>query len=227
MREIFLAKEALEKANHLLPRHAENLRSLGWVKVMLGQLEEGRNDLRDAISLDLVNPLAYLDLAMSYFNHLEFKEGFEWLERAKALNPNDPFVLQNYKIAKDMEKDASQYSKNQIAQLKKERLKEWQASCLYILERFHRGKILTKDDESEIQRELENLLSQDFLLKNEKTKKDDEFFDDCPICQLMKMAKEQGREPTEEEIKQAFKKAKENGAIVGGKWFENSKENQK
>jgi len=36
----------------------------------------------------------------------------------------------------------------------------------------------------------------------------------------MKAAKEQGREPTQEELKEAFKKAKENGAVVGGEWFE-------
>ena len=36
----------------------------------------------------------------------------------------------------------------------------------------------------------------------------------------MKAVKEQGREPTEEELKEAFKKAKEQGAIVDGKWFE-------
>ena len=57
-------------------------------------------------------------------------------------------------------------------------------------------------------------------MKNKNSKKDEEFFDDCPICQAMKAAKEQGREPTEEELKEAFKKAKEQGAIVDGKWFE-------
>ena len=51
----------------------------------------------------------------------------------------------------------------------------------------------------------------------------EEFFDDCPICRLMKAAKEQGREPTTEELKEAFKKAKEGGAIVGGEWFEQDK----
>lgn len=39
----------------------------------------------------------------------------------------------------------------------------------------------------------------------------------------MKTAKEQRREPTEEELKEAFRKAKEEGAIVGGEWFEESK----
>ena len=54
--------------------------------------------------------------------------------------------------------------------------------------------------------------------KNKKSKKE-EFFDDCPICQATKLAQEQGRELTMEELKEAFKKSKEKGAIVGGQWF--------
>jgi hypothetical protein len=57
-------------------------------------------------------------------------------------------------------------------------------------------------------------------MDKKKKIKDEEFFDDCPICQAMKLAKEQGRELTEEELKEAFKKAKERGAVVGGEWFE-------
>lgn len=43
-----------------------------------------------------------------------------------------------------------------------------------------------------------------------------ELFDDCPICQAMK----EGKAGTEEELKEAFRKAKEKGAIVGGTWFD-------
>lgn len=52
---------------------------------------------------------------------------------------------------------------------------------------------------------------------------DDDFFDDCPVCQAMKFAKENGRMPTLSELEEAFKKAKEKGAIVGGEWFESVK----
>ena len=44
----------------------------------------------------------------------------------------------------------------------------------------------------------------------------DEFFDDCPICHLMKRAVEEGREPSRQELRKAFKEAKKQGAIVGG-----------
>lgn len=153
----FLAKRALEKANNLLPQNAENLRSLGWVKVMLGELKEGRKNLREAINLDLINPFAYVDLAMSYFHCFEFEEGFEWLERAKALNPNDSFVLQNYKIAKAMEKEFSKYSKTKCTKLKKEKLDpELQREFhLSVLERFFKRKGLSKDEADEIREELE------------------------------------------------------------------------
>jgi len=43
------------------------------------------------------------------------------------------------------------------------------------------------------------------------------YFDDCPICQAMKKAEEEGRSLTIRELKQAFKKAKKKGTIVGGK----------
>lgn len=61
---------------------------------------------------------------------------------------------------------------------------------------------------------------------NKKLKDEEDFFDDCPICQAMKLAKEQGREPTLEELKKVFKKAKDEGAIVGGEWFKKSEDSE-
>lgn len=56
--------------------------------------------------------------------------------------------------------------------------------------------------------------------KIKKNNDDEEFFDDCPVCQTMKLAKEEGRELALSELKEAFEKSKEKGAIVGGKLFE-------
>lgn len=36
----------------------------------------------------------------------------------------------------------------------------------------------------------------------------DEFFDDCPVCRLMKRAEKEGRSPTEKEVEEVFAKAK-------------------
>ena len=52
---------------------------------------------------------------------------------------------------------------------------------------------------------------------------DEEFFDDCPVCQAMKAAQDSGKELTVKELKDAFKKAKEGGVLVGGEWFKNKK----
>jgi len=151
----FLAKRALEKADQLLPNHAENLRSLGWVKVMLGQVEEGRDDLRKAISLDLMNHLSYIDLAMSYFHYFDFKEGTEWLERGRALAPKDPYVLTNIKTAKEMEKEFLKYSDKEIQKMKEEKL-DPQAQRFFrisMLQKYYTGKPLTQDEAKEVQEE--------------------------------------------------------------------------
>lgn len=42
------------------------------------------------------------------------------------------------------------------------------------------------------------------------------YFDDCPICQVMKKAEKQERSLSSEELKEAFKKAKKKGAVVSG-----------
>ncbi len=153
----FLAKRALEKANKLDPDNSENLRSLGWVKVMLGELEQGRKNLREAINLDLTNHLAYLDLAMSYFHFYEFEEGLEWLGRAKALAPKDTYVLHNSEIAEKMKKEMDKYSEFDLKLMKKEKLdpKVQKSFRLFTLEKFFKNKSLTKEEAEEIKEELE------------------------------------------------------------------------
>ena len=49
---------------------------------------------------------------------------------------------------------------------------------------------------------------------------DEDYFDDCPICQALKNAKNLNRELTATELKEAFQQARDTGAIVGGDWFE-------
>lgn len=152
---LFLAKEAFVKANELLPRNSENLRALGWSKVMLDEVEEGRKDLRDAISIDLMNYYAYADLAMSYFNYFYFKEGMEWLNRSVALAPKDPFVLQNLKIAKEMQKQFSKVPEKQLEKMRKEKSDPnmQKAFRLSLLEQYSNRKALTRDEAEEMQKE--------------------------------------------------------------------------
>lgn len=79
-------------------------------------------------------------------------------------------------------------------------------------------------------------------IQSKKSKYDDGYFDDCPICQAMKKAGikmerhsdrvsndsiwEEGFSAAKvtpkdlKGLKEAFKKAKEQGVIVGGEWLE-------
>lgn len=54
--------------------------------------------------------------------------------------------------------------------------------------------------------------------------KNDFLDDDCPICRAMKDADQEGRELSMEELKDSFKKARDQGAVVGGTWFEEDEE---
>lgn len=63
------------------------------------------------------------------------------------------------------------------------------------------------------------------LVKVYKEKIEDDFFMedkncDCKICQMEKKCRDEGREPSMEEIKKAFEEARKNGGIVGGKFFD-------
>lgn len=53
---------------------------------------------------------------------------------------------------------------------------------------------------------------------NINVKEEQEFFDDCPICQAMKEGK-----TSHEELEEAFRQAKEQGHTVGGEMFEEEK----
>lgn len=151
----FLAKEALEKANQLLPHHADNLRSLGWVKTITGEIDAGRQDLREAIQLDLMNPLAYIDLGMSYIHCFEFAEGMEWLERGRALAPGDPFVNDTITAAQKMRKEFLAYPPEKQEQLRRESRdpRTQLAFRMSALERYSFGQPLTRDEAEEVREE--------------------------------------------------------------------------
>lgn len=51
---------------------------------------------------------------------------------------------------------------------------------------------------------------------NQRKITDSDYFDDCPVCQFMKDVEQGKKEHSESELKKAFKKAKEKGAVVGG-----------
>ena len=151
-----LAKKSFEKVNELDFNQPDNLRSLGWAKIMLGDIDEGRNDLRNSINSNLTDYRAYLDLAVSYFNHLDFDEGFAWLDRAKSLNPDDEFIIENYKFAEITKKKFLTFSKEEKREIENEKLNPeiQKKTRLAILERSFGGSGIRKEAVKELREEL-------------------------------------------------------------------------
>jgi len=48
----------------------------------------------------------------------------------------------------------------------------------------------------------------------------DYYFDDCAVCQYVKEMEKKGKLQTESELKTAFEKQRQKGAVVGGSMFE-------
>ncbi len=59
------------------------------------------------------------------------------------------------------------------------------------------------------------------IKKNVRFQDSEFYFDDCAICNAMKEAENQGKNLSLKELKGAFKKAKEQKAIVGGSLIDN------
>lgn len=53
---------------------------------------------------------------------------------------------------------------------------------------------------------------------------EDDFYDDCPLCQLMKRAEKEGRAIKMDEVQEGLLAAEEEGGIVGGPLLEEKEE---
>lgn len=51
----------------------------------------------------------------------------------------------------------------------------------------------------------------------------DDYFDDCPICQAMRQAEKEGKALSESKLARAFEKSKDAGWIVGIPSFDEKK----
>jgi len=154
---ICLAKRAFEIADKLDPNNPENLKNLGWAKIMLGEVESGRDDLRSAINLNLIDSTVYLDLAMSYFNCLEFDKAFAWLDRAKALDPKDKLIIDNYNFVQEMKKEFLELSETQRKKIKIGKLDPEIRKDAHIsaLREVFNNRDISKEEAEELEKELE------------------------------------------------------------------------
>ncbi len=169
-----LAIKSFEEADRLRPNNSENSRSLGWAKIMLGRVKDGRNDLRDSINLNLINPQAYIDLAISYFDYFDFKEGFAWLGRAKALDPKNKFILKEYRLAKEIEDDFSKLSGADKKKAMKRRTdsEALKNKHLLILREYFKNRKFNREELIELKEEMElSGLIEDAIKYIEKLKK--------------------------------------------------------
>jgi len=152
-----LAEKEFEFVEKKKPADPEIKRQLGWTKVMMGKIEEGRKFLREAISVDLMNPMPYADLGASYIFTLDFKEGFRWLETAKNLRPNDSLISGRIREAKRMEKDFGKFSERDKEKMRQMRNDHRELKMMAI------GNMLslqleiepTKEEMDDIKKELE------------------------------------------------------------------------
>jgi tetratricopeptide (TPR) repeat protein len=99
--------------------NSELKRQMGWTKVMMGELEEGRRYLREAINMNLVNGWAYADLGMSYARVFDFDTALDWMERARHLTPDDDYILWNISQTKKFQKEFQKFSEREKQKLKK------------------------------------------------------------------------------------------------------------
>lgn len=154
----YLAQKELEFLLAKDPLALRLKKELGWVKMMQGDPEQGRNILREVISADLTNADVYMDLGVSFINTLDFDQAIHWLGIAKNLKPNDPLILDGIEHAKKMQKEFEKLSekdqqkarqvKNNPQQLKEESI---QNTLKFATEQAN----LSQEDMEDMRKELE------------------------------------------------------------------------
>lgn len=113
------ALQELEQARILFGNHPEVIRYIGWSKFMLGKTKQARRILQESVSLDPSYAPAYLDLSSTYVFLADFERGYQWLEKAKEYDPEDPFIQEQYKRFFAAKKDLDRLSKQEQEKQKK------------------------------------------------------------------------------------------------------------
>lgn len=154
-----LAEKEFEFIRERCHKDPEILRQLGWIKVLKGELKEGRSLLRESISLQTLEPLGYVDLGASYVMSLDFEEGFKWLETGKNLaieSPHKIIIEEKFKEAERLREQMIKFS----AKEKKETIRmrndpeEIKLEAVNNMLSIIKNAELTKKDYEEVQEEL-------------------------------------------------------------------------
>lgn len=136
--------------------NSEIKRQMGWTKVMMGEIKEGRRYLREAINMDLMSNWAYADLGMSYAHSLDFDQALKWMETAKFLKSDD-YVLWNIEQTKRFQKKFERFSEKEKKEMKKmrENPKEQKLITIENMFKILQAEEATPEDIKEVKRELE------------------------------------------------------------------------
>lgn len=157
-RRFYLAEKEFEFLLNYRPSSLKIKKQLGWIKIMQGQLEQGRKILREVIAANLTDPSPYMDLGMSFINTLDFEEGFRWLKTAKNLNPKDQLVLKGLEHGKKMQNDFEKFSEKD-----KEKARQARNDPQYLKEEAIKSTLsfaametnLSQEDMEDMRKELE------------------------------------------------------------------------
>lgn len=82
-----LAERELEMAGNLLTEKADVRAHLGRAKMMLGNIEEGRKLIAEALRDEPDNPFIKADMAQSYAAEKNYEEALRWAEDIQSDNP--------------------------------------------------------------------------------------------------------------------------------------------
>lgn len=153
----YLAQKELEFLLTKQPSSLKIKKELGWVKIMQGEIDQGRNILREVIATDLTNFDAYMDLGVSFMGTLDFEQAFHWFGIAKNLKPNDPLILENIEYAKETQEEFEKFSEKE-----KEKMYQARNNPQYLKEeavqnalRFAMGPNLSQEDMDDLKNNLE------------------------------------------------------------------------
>jgi tetratricopeptide (TPR) repeat protein len=87
------AKRSLRTANKLSPNDARIAAYLGMVQLASGEINEGEQSLRSALTLDAAHPLALIGMGGIRYRQERWLDAIAYLERSRTADPNTLFLL--------------------------------------------------------------------------------------------------------------------------------------
>ena len=81
------ALSCFDKVIEISPEFALSYNERGWVKMKMGSLEDGLQDVQQALQLDETISEAYRNLGFYYMERRDLDRAFELFDKAKSMEP--------------------------------------------------------------------------------------------------------------------------------------------